>query len=62
MSRLSVLDYRNGRFQGQIYKHRPHGIGAFFSLHLNLIFGSWKNGQLSGKSLIVNPNGSIFCG
>ena len=44
MSLLSLLDYRNGKFQGQIYNNRPHGVGGFLSINFDLIFGTWKNG------------------
>ena len=57
-----VIDFRNGRYQGQVYLNQPHGFGCFLTLNFALILAEWNQGKISGNTLIVYPNGSMFLG
>jgi len=59
---LDVLDYRNGRYQGQTLFKQPHGVGIFLTLNFTFIVAYWKHGKIDGKALVVYANGSMFAG
>ncbi len=52
-----IIDYRNGRYQGQSYQGYPDGLGNELnnlkvSLSITIIYFVWLNGELD--SLMVN--------
>lgn len=59
---ITIIDYRNGRYQGQVLNQKPHGVGVFMSVNLTLIFSEWIRGQMSGSTIIIYPDGSTFYG
>jgi len=60
----TIIDYRNGKYQGTIQTHTrlPHGIGMFLTQDYHIALGSWKQGRIEGEGLILYPNGNICFG
>lgn len=59
---LSILDFRNGRYQGEIVNGKPHGAGIFLHISFTFVIAQWNQGEIKGLAMIVNNNGNIFCG
>lgn len=58
----AVIDFRNGRYQGEVRNKRPHGVGAFFAADLTLTFAQWTDGRIEGKAIVLYSDGTVFCG
>lgn len=58
----TIIDFRNGRYQGEIKNKLPDGVGIFFSIDLIFIIAHWKEGKMFGKAIIIYSTGAIFCG
>lgn len=61
-SMFPIIDFRNGRYQGQTKNHLPHGIGFFIDKNYMLVISEWLAGDIKGYSIIIYPSGRIFCG
>ena len=59
---LSIQDYRNGRYQGQVKDKLPHGIGIFMQINLTFVIAEWTHGYIDGSAVIIFPDASTFCG
>jgi hypothetical protein len=59
---LSIQDYRNGRYQGQLKNKQPHGIGIFMQINLTFVIAEWSHGYIDGSAVVIFPDGSTFCG
>lgn len=57
-----VIDYRNGRYQGQIKNQSPHGLGIFIDKNFMFCLAEWMGGEIKGYAMIIFPSGRIFCG
>lgn len=57
-----VIDFRNGRYQGQTKDHLPHGFGCFMDRNFMFCIGEWVAGEMQGNSIIFFPSGVIFYG
>jgi hypothetical protein len=57
-----VIDFRNGRYQGQTKDQLPHGLGCFVDRNFMFCVGEWIAGELNGLAIIIFPSGRIFCG
>lgn len=58
----AVIDFRNGRYQGEVRNKKPHGLGAFFAADLTLTFAHWAEGKIEGKAIVLYYDGTVFCG
>jgi hypothetical protein len=58
----TVIDFRNGRYQGQTKNQLPHGLGIFINKDWLFCLGEWLSGELVGLAFLVFPSGKIFCG
>jgi hypothetical protein len=59
---LPVIDFRNGRYQGEARGGLPNGVGVFFSAELVFVVGHWREGELEGRTIIIYPDATSFCG
>jgi hypothetical protein len=59
---LPVIDFRNGRYQGQTRNQLPHGVGLFIDKSFLLCLGEWLAGELQGNAIIIFPSGRVFAG
>jgi hypothetical protein len=57
-----VIDFRNGRFQGQTRNQLPHGVGFFIDKNFLFCLGEWVAGELSGNAIVIFPSGRVFAG
>lgn len=59
---LPVIDFRNGRYQGQTRNQLPHGVGFFIDKNFLLCIGEWLAGELQGNAIVIFPSGRVFSG
>ncbi len=57
-----IIDFRNGRYQGQTKQQLPHGAGCFMDSSFMFCIGEWIAGEIVGKAIIIYPSGRVFCG
>jgi hypothetical protein len=57
-----IIDYRNGRYQGQTINHIPHGVGIFIDRNFMFCLAEWISGEVKGQALVIFPSGRIFYG
>jgi hypothetical protein len=57
-----VIDFRNGRYQGETRDQLPHGFGFYLDKSFTLCAGEWLSGILSGEAMIVFRLGGVYCG
>lgn len=57
-----IIDFRNGRYQGETKNQLPHGVGIFMDKNFLFCLGEWIAGEVRGHALVVYPSGRIFCG
>lgn len=57
-----IIDFRNGRYQGQLKNQLPHGIGIFIDKNYLFCLAEWIAGVVQGPALVVFPSGRIFSG
>ena len=57
-----VIDFRNGRYQGQTKNQLPDGVGILVDKNFMFCVGEWVAGQIKGPALIFFPNGLVFSG
>lgn len=59
---FQIIDYRNGRYQGELLNQQPHGIGIFMDRDFLFCIAEWREGQVEGSAIIIYPSGRVFCG
>jgi hypothetical protein len=59
---LPAINYRNGRYQGQIKDKLPHGVGILIDKDYLFCLAEWRNGEIDGCTFILFPSNKIFCG
>lgn len=57
-----VIDFRNGRYQGQTRNQLPHGVGFFIDKNFLFCVAEWLAGEISGNAVILFPSGRVFAG
>lgn len=57
-----VIDYRNGRYQGEARNNIPYGIGFFMDKNFMMCLAEWISGEIQGHAIVIYPSGKIFCG
>lgn len=59
---LPIIDFRNGRYQGETKNHLPNGVGILFSTELIFVVAHWQDGAIAGRAIVIYPDATIFCG
>jgi hypothetical protein len=59
---LPLIYFRNGRYQGEVSNRLPNGVGIFFSADLLFVVAHWRNGAIDGKTIVIYPDATAFCG
>lgn len=59
---LGHIDFRNARYQGGIYKSRPHGLGIAIDYNHLFCLVVWREGKIDGPAFVVLPDFKILCG
>lgn len=57
-----IIDFRNGRYQGQTKDQLPHGLGCFLDRNFMFCIAEWTAGEINGSTILIFPSGRIFCG
>lgn len=57
-----VIDFRNGRYQGQTRNQLPNGVGFFIDKNFLLCLAEWIAGEIAGHAIIIFPSGRVFAG
>lgn len=63
-SALSIIDYRNGKYQGSINNNSMirQGLGTLMDHHYLLVIANWSEGKVNKQCIIIYPDNSIFYG
>jgi hypothetical protein len=57
-----IIDFRNGRYQGQTKNHLPDGVGILIDKNQMFCLAEWTAGEIRGPAVIIYPSGQTFCG
>lgn len=57
-----IIDFRNGRYQGQTKNKLPDGVGILLDKNFMFLLAEWVAGEVKGPAVIVFPSGRTFCG
>lgn len=57
-----VIDFRNGRYQGETKNQLPHGLGFFIDKNFMFCLAEWVAGEIKGHTIVVYPSGRVFFG
>ena len=61
-SSISVKNYNNGVYEGEIMNNTENGFGKFTWSDGDVYEGDWKDGIRSGKGKYIWPNGNVYEG
>ncbi len=57
-----IIDFRNGRYQGQTKNQLPDGVGILIDKNQLFCIAEWTAGEIKGPATIFFPSGRVFSG